>query len=943
MLNYIHLSDFHVGKDCFGQVLNFEYLISFIRNRIKNSDVPDLIFITGDIANAANEDEYMIFYESFLCPLEELLKDHFDENRIFIVPGNHDVNCNNAIAVKRHDVLYDIPNFLDPDPIGRKNRELLLSRFENYCNNDAVFTNNHWILSDNGFFSLKMRLHGYDVGLCGLNSAWLSDKDSDDREKLTFGKAMLERGLSSLDGCDILFVLSHHPIEWIAPSERNAIRALLGRYQVVFLCGHHHEHESVIVDGFGYPYISIQSGAAFIDRENEEFHNCFYLGNANLSTKDIFLTPYCWSKKNQEWVVNSTCLPSNYRIRGTDQWKLSIPQNNLLQDDALKLPEGWLIINKRYLIERQLPIDEKRALNFFDGSTPRWSDALSDAVPKRDIVNNIVEHFINAKNQRENIIVILLGAGGEGKSIALMQSICELVLSHEFRVLWHDNLDSNFSSNCIKSLPKDNDKTWLIASDAADSIAERLFNEIKLLRNKDRKDICYLICCRDTDWLNSKGPHLDWDKYINRSQERLKGLSRNDALKIVKAWHAFGNTALKELSKMTIEQATDILYNAARAELEQHPQDGAFLAAMLHVRYADGLKEHVYSLLKRLQSVSIKGGTLLNAFTYISAMHAEGLQILSKKVLANTLGCNEGDVIRSVIGPLGDESAGTVAGGAILTRHRTIAKVAVEILTSRFYIDIDNVFDTLVRSAVSLTVGYEYVPNANSWRYLSDHFFKKGLYETAIRLAITAYNEDSSSINLLVKVGHLFREAGQPEQSIKWFRRPHSKLYDSRSYCVEWATSEGNVQNHAFAVYLYAISLSDEIAHQRPNNEDTIYALGGVATALHHLFIKYQNDIFKDGYQAALRLYSLLNLSSTNLTHLERILRMQNYSLPQSVNISDCITQLHEVLEEARKYIEVKLDEIPQLANRAKKIEFMGLEQLLTLTTQKKQDKTERI
>src|ERR1044072_8231258 len=114
----LHLSDFHVGKDNYGQRHLFKYLLDHIRARTWDGSGPNMVFITGDIANKGLDVQYKDFYDNFFWPLLECLPPESREH-IFIVPGNHDVDRTQARAVQSYDVLLRVQEFLDPTDEGK--------------------------------------------------------------------------------------------------------------------------------------------------------------------------------------------------------------------------------------------------------------------------------------------------------------------------------------------------------------------------------------------------------------------------------------------------------------------------------------------------------------------------------------------------------------------------------------------------------------------------------------------------------------------------------------------------------------------------------------------------------------------------------------------------------------------------------------------------------
>lgn len=66
---WLHLSDFHAGKDGYGQSQLFKYILRYIRTSVEKGLRPDMIFITGDIANKGLPKQYEVFYDEFFWPL----------------------------------------------------------------------------------------------------------------------------------------------------------------------------------------------------------------------------------------------------------------------------------------------------------------------------------------------------------------------------------------------------------------------------------------------------------------------------------------------------------------------------------------------------------------------------------------------------------------------------------------------------------------------------------------------------------------------------------------------------------------------------------------------------------------------------------------------------------------------------------------------------------
>ena len=171
-IHWLHLSDFHIGQDRYEQKHLCKEINRYVENLSKQHKTPDLIFISGDIAYSGQQSEYEFFNEHFLIKLLDTLgNDALD--RIFFVPGNHDVHQETADDIDTYTVLQRLPRFLEPSPDGLKKRKHLLERFQNFIVSDSTNTEiseRHWVNSDQGVLTRKVDIRGTQIGVVGINS-----------------------------------------------------------------------------------------------------------------------------------------------------------------------------------------------------------------------------------------------------------------------------------------------------------------------------------------------------------------------------------------------------------------------------------------------------------------------------------------------------------------------------------------------------------------------------------------------------------------------------------------------------------------------------------------------------------------------------------------------------------------------------------------------------
>ena len=120
-VRWLHISDVH---ECEREHSFRRRMYLEIVEEARRHPKPDLVFLTGDMAFAGTEREYLSLEEHFISPLKTALRDSL----FFTVPGNHDVERSRALKPR----LWigdpaEAKLFQSPDEAGaRKRGEILL-------------------------------------------------------------------------------------------------------------------------------------------------------------------------------------------------------------------------------------------------------------------------------------------------------------------------------------------------------------------------------------------------------------------------------------------------------------------------------------------------------------------------------------------------------------------------------------------------------------------------------------------------------------------------------------------------------------------------------------------------------------------------------------------------------------------------------------------------
>jgi hypothetical protein len=511
---------------------------------------------------------------------------------------------------------------------------------------------------------------------------------------------------------------------------------------------------------------------------------------------------------------------------------------------------SWITIDTDFCNKHSGPIPKDRVLRYFDGRIPTWADALSDEIPRRQVVQDIVNSL--AQNSGESGIKfhLILGASGEGKSTILRQAAVDIArTSPSWRVLWREPM-SEMAPALVTGLPKN--LNWLLVSDDAEQIIDECFYAVQQLNGENH--VHFLLAARDTDWRNAGGFRKDWRTYVLSQTTTVRGLAPNDARLIVRSWTRLGAEGLKLLESYKDEdERVEILVQATKDEATRG--EGAFLGGMLRVRYGEDLEAHVRSLMRRLGSQSLRGNSsLLGAFIHIAALHAANIVTLTPDVLAEAIGMSRDEIEEKVIIPLGEEAAVTVDGGYVLVRHRAIAEAAMNIAES-FNLSSPELYSRLTRAAIRTYKKRIYVPNLQDYRYMSKLFPTRP--DIAVATAQAAFREEADDLRSLVNYCIALNNVGKSEECIFVAQQSlpelaNMKHWDTavRRFYLEWSVAEGERGRHAVDCWLAAVSLADLQNAAELDRLHIEFGLSSIGAALLAL-LKTRNELqFQLGVRA---------------------------------------------------------------------------------------------
>lgn len=281
LFSWIHLTDIHFGHGAPAHRWDQKLVLRALRADIAAAQkegipAPDALFVTGDIAFSGAEAQYN---DATAWLLDVASAAGLDASRVFLVPGNHDVDRSvdkDRGVARLLKALRDGDDELDTALADATDRANLARRMLAYFTFAERFAP---VCLASPAPSLPERLLGFShrldargelaVRLLGLNSALLSAGD-DDQGKLRVGNEALNRAIETIKPGELVFILSHHPIRnaWLA--DQSAIASWLKANAHVHLSGHVHEADTEEArSGGGKHFVFITSGAAHGERQKD--------------------------------------------------------------------------------------------------------------------------------------------------------------------------------------------------------------------------------------------------------------------------------------------------------------------------------------------------------------------------------------------------------------------------------------------------------------------------------------------------------------------------------------------------------------------------------------------------------------------------------------------------------------------------------------------------
>jgi hypothetical protein len=277
VFSWIHLSDLHFGAGSTKHRFDHKSVMRAILRDVRDNAPRgvDRIFVTGDIAFSAQPSEY----DEARASMDRIAEAAgVGRDRLRFVPGNHDVDRKAAkkplVRSAHHAVRAEGVELDDllADPEARIVLSAKLGAYQGFV---AQFAGHPSALDGAvDWFELIETPGGHGkLRIVGLSTVWVSD-ENDAPPNLALALGPIERMCEEATRAEVMFVLTHHPQEWIHAGSVKHLDTALAQVPHIHFCGHVHEARAGILKRFGRKGKGIRyvAGAAHGDPSEESKH-----------------------------------------------------------------------------------------------------------------------------------------------------------------------------------------------------------------------------------------------------------------------------------------------------------------------------------------------------------------------------------------------------------------------------------------------------------------------------------------------------------------------------------------------------------------------------------------------------------------------------------------------------------------------------------------------
>ena len=273
LLSILHISDFHFTRR---RIRDQEIVVDALTKDLAGLCIghrrPDIVMFTGDLVNAGGTDRHEEAYDFLLSRVSAATG--CSDERIFIVPGNHDVA--QAVVDSSRDVHLEWRSQSNDmaaiNSLFEKNafQDIAARKFAAYHELERYLSET--MLKHRNVFATVYHIDHLNVDIVVLNTSMLSTgghKDlGADEGKLALPEYAVLDALKALTQDSYRIFTTHHPFEMLSESAARYLRGAIQEHAHLHVFGHRHDPLTVKMSSYKGELFSDQAGAVFTQRKN---------------------------------------------------------------------------------------------------------------------------------------------------------------------------------------------------------------------------------------------------------------------------------------------------------------------------------------------------------------------------------------------------------------------------------------------------------------------------------------------------------------------------------------------------------------------------------------------------------------------------------------------------------------------------------------------------
>lgn len=251
-VTWLHLSDLHARKKSdWNSKRVKDTLIADLKELAKTEKLqPDFLFFTGDAAWGHEDDkeghidlQFQAAHE-FLEAARTAFKTEIPQRRVYLVPGNHDINRKRITkSVQQYLSSAKLDDLVEQCQAADVDWESYMARLQEY----AAFLGGRGydhLLNDKKRLIYVDRVQLSDelcVAIAGFNTAWTCYQPKEKGQLRLCGDFQIETLRPDVASAQLRIALMHHPLNWFMDDEDPQTKRKLEKDFHFLLHGHEHQ------------------------------------------------------------------------------------------------------------------------------------------------------------------------------------------------------------------------------------------------------------------------------------------------------------------------------------------------------------------------------------------------------------------------------------------------------------------------------------------------------------------------------------------------------------------------------------------------------------------------------------------------------------------------------------------------------------------------------